>query len=186
MRLPVQFTGCRRKASPFRGGDIRRQLAVGLQYLLFIRLSYTSDPETMAEWLKKCGIRTVAMQSTGVGQNSGAHREPAARVFAPGVQVDRFFPSTKLCSECGHKNDDLSLSDRECPGCRTPPPAGLERCQKRESGRSEDRRRGTPRDGKRLRTASQSGGSQHCGLKQENNPPPSGGGVSRRLRRGPA
>ena len=37
------------------------------------------------------------------------------------VQVDRFFPSTKLCSECGYKNDDLSLSDREwtCPGCRT-------------------------------------------------------------------
>ena len=37
------------------------------------------------------------------------------------VQVDRFFPSTKLCSECGYKNDELSLSDREwtCPGCRT-------------------------------------------------------------------
>ncbi|HKE21031.1 MAG TPA: zinc ribbon domain-containing protein, partial [Bryobacteraceae bacterium] len=37
------------------------------------------------------------------------------------VQVDRFFPSTKLCSECGYQNDDLSLSDREwsCPGCRT-------------------------------------------------------------------
>ena len=37
------------------------------------------------------------------------------------VQVDRFFPSTKLCSQCGYKNDDLSLSDREwtCPACRT-------------------------------------------------------------------
>ena len=37
------------------------------------------------------------------------------------VQVDRFFPSTKLCSECGYRNDDLSLADREwtCPGCRT-------------------------------------------------------------------
>ena len=37
------------------------------------------------------------------------------------VQVDRFFPSTKLCSECGYKNDDLSLWDREwtCPGCRS-------------------------------------------------------------------
>ena len=36
------------------------------------------------------------------------------------VQVDRFFPSTKLCSACGCKNEDLSLSDREwtCPGCR--------------------------------------------------------------------
>ncbi|HKE28397.1 MAG TPA: transposase, partial [Bryobacteraceae bacterium] len=35
------------------------------------------------------------------------------------VQADRFFPSTKLCSACGYLNDDLSLSDRECPGCRT-------------------------------------------------------------------
>jgi len=37
------------------------------------------------------------------------------------VQVDRFFPSTQLCSECGYKNDELSLADREwtCPGCRT-------------------------------------------------------------------
>jgi putative transposase len=37
------------------------------------------------------------------------------------VKVDRFFPSTKLCSACGYKTDDLSLSDREwtCAGCRT-------------------------------------------------------------------
>jgi putative transposase len=35
------------------------------------------------------------------------------------VQVDRLFPSTKLCSQCGYKKDDLSLSDREwtCPRC---------------------------------------------------------------------
>ena len=25
------------------------------------------------------------------------------------VQVDRFFPSTQLCSECGYKNDDSHL-----------------------------------------------------------------------------
>jgi putative transposase len=37
------------------------------------------------------------------------------------VQADRFFPSTKLCSECGYKNNDLTLSDREwtCPACGT-------------------------------------------------------------------
>jgi putative transposase len=37
------------------------------------------------------------------------------------VQADRFFPSTKLCGECGYKNDNLSLSDREwtCPACET-------------------------------------------------------------------
>jgi putative transposase len=35
------------------------------------------------------------------------------------VLVDRFYPSSKLCSNCGYKNDDLQLSDREwtCPAC---------------------------------------------------------------------
>jgi putative transposase len=37
------------------------------------------------------------------------------------LQADRFFPSTRLCSKCGYKNDSLSLRDREwtCPGCKT-------------------------------------------------------------------
>ncbi|WP_088242142.1 RNA-guided endonuclease InsQ/TnpB family protein [Calothrix rhizosoleniae] len=37
------------------------------------------------------------------------------------IQVDRFFPSTKLCSCCGYKNDSLNLSIREwiCPSCQT-------------------------------------------------------------------
>ena len=29
------------------------------------------------------------------------------------VEVDRYFPSSKLCSKCGYKNDNLKLSDRE-------------------------------------------------------------------------
>ena len=35
------------------------------------------------------------------------------------VLIDRFFPSSKLCSNCGLKNDELRLSDREwtCPEC---------------------------------------------------------------------
>jgi putative transposase len=35
------------------------------------------------------------------------------------VQVDRFFPSTRLCFECGYKNDSLSISERKwsCPVC---------------------------------------------------------------------
>ena len=35
------------------------------------------------------------------------------------VEVDRFFPSSKLCSVCGHKKTDLKLSDRTwaCPSC---------------------------------------------------------------------
>ena len=37
------------------------------------------------------------------------------------VQVDRFLASSKLCSACGYKNNDLSLSDRQwkCPSCGT-------------------------------------------------------------------
>ncbi|MFS0520166.1 RNA-guided endonuclease InsQ/TnpB family protein [Nostoc sp. UIC 10607] len=37
------------------------------------------------------------------------------------IQVDRFFPSTKLCSCCKYKNNLLNLSIREwiCPRCQT-------------------------------------------------------------------
>lgn len=35
------------------------------------------------------------------------------------VQVDRFYPSFKTCSNCGHIKKDLKLSDRiyKCPEC---------------------------------------------------------------------
>ena len=35
------------------------------------------------------------------------------------IKVDRFFPSSKLCSDCGHKLDELRLDSREwtCPKC---------------------------------------------------------------------
>lgn len=37
------------------------------------------------------------------------------------VKVGRFFPSSKLCHECGYINRELKLSDREwtCPVCKT-------------------------------------------------------------------
>jgi len=37
----------------------------------------------------------------------------------PVVAVDRFYPSSRLCHECGHKYDGLTLSDRiwACPSC---------------------------------------------------------------------
>jgi putative transposase len=37
------------------------------------------------------------------------------------VEVDKWFPSSKLCSVCGYKKSDLTLSDREwiCPDCGT-------------------------------------------------------------------
>jgi putative transposase len=35
------------------------------------------------------------------------------------VEIDRFYPSSKLCSCCGYKNNDLTLSERtfKCPKC---------------------------------------------------------------------
>ena len=37
------------------------------------------------------------------------------------IEVDRFFPSAKLCSCCHFKNDSLTLSIRDwvCPECQT-------------------------------------------------------------------
>lgn len=37
------------------------------------------------------------------------------------IQIDRFFPSSKLCNICGHKNDKLTLNDRNwtCIKCKT-------------------------------------------------------------------
>ncbi|MEU8798909.1 zinc ribbon domain-containing protein [Spirillospora sp. NPDC048819] len=44
--------------------------------------------------------------------------ERAARTL---VVIDRWYPSSKTCSHCGHLLAQLSLSTRHwtCPGCRT-------------------------------------------------------------------
>lgn len=36
------------------------------------------------------------------------------------IQIDRFYPSTKLCNNCGYKNNDLTLENRTwtCPSCK--------------------------------------------------------------------
>ena len=37
------------------------------------------------------------------------------------IEIDQWFPSSKLCNICGFKNKDITLKDREwdCPNCRT-------------------------------------------------------------------
>lgn len=35
------------------------------------------------------------------------------------IEIDRFYPSSKLCNKCGYKKDNLTLKDRKwkCPSC---------------------------------------------------------------------
>ena len=37
------------------------------------------------------------------------------------IEVSRYYPSSKACSQCGYKNKELTLNDREwtCPVCGT-------------------------------------------------------------------
>lgn len=38
------------------------------------------------------------------------------------IKIDRFYPSSQVCSTCGHKNPvikDLSIREWDCPVCRT-------------------------------------------------------------------
>ena len=53
------------------------------------------------------------------GQLFGFMNYKAIRQGKHIIKVDRYFPSSKLCSVCGYKKDDLKLKDREwiCPHC---------------------------------------------------------------------
>lgn len=65
----------------------------------------------------------VQEEETGVLVVEGAHMIDAKvaeqRGSLIGHKVDRFFASSKTCSDCGHINRDLELSDRQwvCQGC---------------------------------------------------------------------
>jgi len=45
--------------------------------------------------------------------------QKAAETGTHVIQVDKWYPSSKLCSNCGYKNRDLTLKDRTwiCPNC---------------------------------------------------------------------
>jgi putative transposase len=46
-------------------------------------------------------------------------KQKAAETGTHVIQVDKWYPSSKLCSNCGYKNRDLTLKDRTwiCPNC---------------------------------------------------------------------
>jgi len=64
----------------------------------------------LAKSVLDASLGTLRWQLAYKGRWYGAHV----------VVVDRFYPSTQLCHDCGHKNDGLSQADRAwvCPHCR--------------------------------------------------------------------
>lgn len=62
-----------------------------------------------------------AISSCSWGQFCNFVKYKVERMGGIFIKVDRFFASSKLCSHCGYKNTELTLSDREwtCPQCNT-------------------------------------------------------------------
>jgi putative transposase len=63
----------------------------------------------LAKSVQDAGMGILLWQLAYKGQWYGTHV----------VSVDRFYPSTQLCHDCGVKNEDLTLADRTwvCPAC---------------------------------------------------------------------
>lgn len=66
----------------------------------------------LAKSVMDASLGTIRRQLAYKGQWYGRHV----------VAVDRFYPSSRLCHECGWRNDALTLSDRAwaCPACGSP------------------------------------------------------------------
>ena len=60
------------------------------------------------------------MQDYGFGMFLQILKYVAGRMGTTIIQIDRFYPSSQLCSECGEKNPetkDLSVREWRCPKC---------------------------------------------------------------------
>lgn len=62
-----------------------------------------------------------SLYDVGIGMAVRMLESKAAAADKTVVKVDRFFPSTKLCSKCGHLLKEIGLDVREweCPACKT-------------------------------------------------------------------
>ena len=62
-----------------------------------------------------------ALSDSALGDFLEKLKTKADTLGIPIIQADTFFASSKTCSNCGHKKNDLTLSDREyqCGNCRT-------------------------------------------------------------------
>ena len=59
------------------------------------------------------------MQEVGFYKFRQILEDKARNNYKQVVFIDRFYPSSKNCSNCGYKNQELKLSDRfgTCPNC---------------------------------------------------------------------
>jgi putative transposase len=62
-----------------------------------------------------------AISDAGWGEFRRQLEYKCARAGRTLVMVNRWYPSSKTCSACGYRLDELALSTRHwtCPGCRT-------------------------------------------------------------------
>ena len=60
-----------------------------------------------------------SVQDLGFADFVSRLKQKAAETGTHVIQVDKWYPSSKLCSNCGYKNRDLTLKDRTwiCPNC---------------------------------------------------------------------
>lgn len=85
-----------------------------------------------------------ALSDAGIGAAAPMLEEKAERYGKKVIRIDRWYPSSKTCSCCGHIEQSMPLSVRSwtCPGCGTGhdrdvnaavnilAPSGPGRCQK--------------------------------------------------------
>lgn len=69
--------------------------------------------------MMKCHNLAKAIQEVNLGEMKRQIKYKAEWHGRIVIEVDRFFPSSKLCSKCGKKHTNLKLSDRVfiCPHC---------------------------------------------------------------------
>ncbi|MBB5802891.1 transposase [Saccharothrix ecbatanensis] len=92
------------------------------------RVNYEQTSALLTEWKKTDGLGSLNEVSSVPLQQSLRHLQTAFTAFWEKrshwygrdlVVVDRWLPSSKTCSACGHLMDTLPLRVREwtCPGC---------------------------------------------------------------------
>lgn len=79
---------------------------------------YVSEDLAIINMVKNHKL-SKAILSCGWGQLQGFIKYKIENNGGYYIEVDQFFPSSKTCRHCGHKNTELTLKDREwvCPHC---------------------------------------------------------------------